>query len=48
VLRTSDAVTAVRGLALPFWAFTALYLFLSVAVAALLRRQLAAPVEERA
>jgi cytochrome d ubiquinol oxidase subunit I len=48
VLRTGDAVTAVRGLAAPFWAFTVLYLFLSVAVAVLLRRQLAAPVEERA
>jgi cytochrome d ubiquinol oxidase subunit I len=47
-LRTSEAVTAVRGLALPFWAFTALYLFLSVAVAVLLQRQLAAPVEEHA
>jgi len=42
-LRTSEAVTEVRGLALPFWAFTALYLFLSLAVAVLLRRQLAAP-----
>jgi cytochrome d ubiquinol oxidase subunit I len=47
-LRTSEAVTAVRGLALPFWAFTALYLFLSAAVAVLLQRQLAAPVEEHA
>jgi cytochrome bd ubiquinol oxidase subunit I len=47
-LRTADAVTAVRGLAVPFWAFTALYLFLAVAVAVLLRRQLAAPPEEGA
>jgi cytochrome d ubiquinol oxidase subunit I len=47
-LRTSEAVTAVRGLAVPFWAFTALYLFLSAAVAVVLQRQLAAPVEEHA
>ena len=47
-LRTSEVVTAVRGLALPFWAFTALYLFLAFAVFVLLRRQLAAPVEEHA
>ena len=47
-LRTSDAVTAVPRLAAPFWAFTALYLFLAAAVAVLLKRQLAAPPHEAA
>jgi cytochrome bd ubiquinol oxidase subunit I len=39
VLRTEDAVTAMRGIAVPFFAFTALYLFLAVVVVTLLRRQ---------
>jgi cytochrome d ubiquinol oxidase subunit I len=47
VLLTSAAVTPVRGLAVPFWAFTALYLFLAFTVAVLLKRQIAhAPAEE--
>jgi cytochrome d ubiquinol oxidase subunit I len=41
VLRTSQSVTPVEGLALPFWIFTALYLFLGVVTIALLRRQIA-------
>lgn len=41
VLRTADSVTPVRGLALPFWIFTALYLFLGAVTIALLRRQIA-------
>jgi cytochrome d ubiquinol oxidase subunit I len=48
VLRTSAAVTPVRGLAVPFWAFTALYLFLAAAVAVLLKRQIAHPPAEEA
>jgi cytochrome d ubiquinol oxidase subunit I len=48
VLRTSEAVTLVPNLAAPFWAFTALYLFLSWTVAILLKRQiLGAHREER-
>ncbi len=42
VMRTSEAVTPVRHLAAPFWIFTAVYVFLAVAVVALLRRQIAA------
>ncbi len=41
VLRTADAVTPVRHLALPFLGFVALYLFLAVMVALLLWRQIA-------
>jgi cytochrome d ubiquinol oxidase subunit I len=41
VQRTSDAVTPVPGLALPFWIFTAIYLFLGAMVIILLRRQIA-------
>jgi cytochrome d ubiquinol oxidase subunit I len=44
VLRTSDSVTPVTGLAVPFVLFTVLYLFLAVMVIVLLRRQIAAPV----
>ncbi len=48
VLRTADSVTSVRGLAVPFWLFTALYLFLGAATAVLLWRQIlhAPPAEE--
>jgi cytochrome d ubiquinol oxidase subunit I len=41
VLRTSDSVTPVPGLAVPFWIFTAIYLFLGAVVIVLLRRQIA-------
>jgi cytochrome d ubiquinol oxidase subunit I len=41
VQRTSEAVTPVPGLALPFWIFTAVYLFLGAMVIVLLRRQIA-------
>ncbi len=40
VLRTADSVTTVRGLAAPFWLFTALYLFLGAVTAVLLWRQI--------
>ncbi len=40
VLRTAESVTSVRNLAVPFWLFTALYLFLGAVTAALLRRQI--------
>jgi cytochrome d ubiquinol oxidase subunit I len=40
VMRTSEAVTPVGNLAAPFWAFTALYLFLAWTVAILLKRQI--------
>jgi len=39
-MRTAEAVTPVRDLAVPFWTFTALYLFLAVMVVVLLRRQI--------
>ncbi|NNE48249.1 MAG: cytochrome ubiquinol oxidase subunit I [Rhodothermales bacterium] len=39
VLRTEDAVTPVSGLAAPFIAFTVLYVFLSVVLVFLLKRQ---------
>jgi cytochrome d ubiquinol oxidase subunit I len=42
VLRTADAVTPVGGLAVPFVAFTLLYVLLAIATAALLRRQIGA------
>jgi cytochrome bd ubiquinol oxidase subunit I len=46
VMRTRDAVTPFPHLLPPFWTFTALYLFLGVAVVYLLFRQLrAAPIE---
>jgi cytochrome d ubiquinol oxidase subunit I len=41
VLRTADSVTPVTTLALPFWIFTVLYLFLGVVTIELLRRQIA-------
>lgn len=40
-LRTSESVTGVAGLALPFWIFIGLYLFLGAATAVLLWRQIA-------
>jgi cytochrome bd ubiquinol oxidase subunit I len=42
VMRTSDAVTPMRGLAVPFATFTVVYIFLSVVLVYLLRRQFAA------
>jgi cytochrome bd ubiquinol oxidase subunit I len=39
-MRTAEAVTPVGGLAVPFWTFTALYLFLASMVVVLLRRQI--------
>ena len=46
-MRTAEAVTPVRDLAVPFWTFTALYLFLAAMVVVLLRRQIGgAPREE--
>ena len=39
LMRTSDAVTPMPGLAIPFTIFTAVYLFLSVILVFLLRRQ---------
>jgi cytochrome d ubiquinol oxidase subunit I len=41
VMRTSDAVTPVGGLALPFVFFTVIYLALGVFAARFLRRELA-------
>jgi cytochrome bd ubiquinol oxidase subunit I len=41
VLRTADAVTPMPGLVVPLVLFTALYVFLGVVVAYLLRRQIA-------
>ncbi len=41
VLRTADAVTPVRGLAVPLALFALIYLFLGAVTAALLRRQIA-------
>jgi cytochrome d ubiquinol oxidase subunit I len=41
VMRTSDAVTPVGGLALPFAFFTLIYLALGVFAVRLLRRELA-------
>jgi cytochrome bd ubiquinol oxidase subunit I len=40
-MRTAEAVTPVPNLAVPFWVFTAIYLFLAVMVVVLLRRQMA-------
>ena len=39
VMRTEDAVTPMPGIAIPFFAFTILYVFLAFIVAGLLRRQ---------
>jgi cytochrome bd ubiquinol oxidase subunit I len=39
VMRTEDAVTPMPGIAVPFFAFTLLYIVLAVVVAGLLRRQ---------
>jgi cytochrome d ubiquinol oxidase subunit I len=39
VMRTKDAVTPMPGLAYPFYTITVIYVFLSVALVALLRRQ---------
>jgi cytochrome bd ubiquinol oxidase subunit I len=39
-MRTAEAVTPVGHLAVPFWTFTALYLFLAAMVIVLLRRQI--------
>jgi cytochrome d ubiquinol oxidase subunit I len=41
VMRTADAVTPVGNIAVPFVAFTILYLFLAAMVIVLLRRQIA-------
>ena len=41
VMRTSEAVTPVGNIAVPFIAFTILYLFLAAMVIILLRRQIA-------
>ncbi|MCB9742827.1 MAG: cytochrome ubiquinol oxidase subunit I [Alphaproteobacteria bacterium] len=46
VLRTSEAVTPMPGLVLPFTTFTLLYLFLGVSVVGLLRRIVFAPLPE--
>jgi cytochrome d ubiquinol oxidase subunit I len=40
-MRTSQAVTPVGSLALPFWVFTGIYLFLAAVTVVLLRRQIA-------
>jgi cytochrome d ubiquinol oxidase subunit I len=42
VMRTADAVTPMRGLAVPFVLFTGVYLLLSVVLVALLRREFVA------
>ncbi len=39
VMRTHEAVTPMPGIAIPFFAFTALYIFLAISVFFLLRRQ---------
>ena len=43
VMRTEDAVTPMPGIAIPFFAFTLLYVFLALVVAGLLRRQFLEP-----
>jgi cytochrome d ubiquinol oxidase subunit I len=49
VMRTADAVTPVGTLAVPFWTFSLVYLFLGVMVVFLLVRQVAGTVpHERA
>jgi cytochrome bd-type quinol oxidase subunit 1 len=51
VMRTSDAVTTVGGLAIPFAFFSLLYIALGISAAWLLRREVTAspafPLEER-
>ncbi len=39
VMKTSEAVTPMPGIAVPFFIFTGVYIFLAVAVIYLLRRQ---------
>ena len=39
VMRTEEAVTPMPGIAVPFFVFTAIYIFLSISVVFLLRRQ---------
>ncbi len=39
VMRTEEAVTPMPGIAVPFYIFTAIYIFLSISVVYLLRRQ---------
>jgi cytochrome d ubiquinol oxidase subunit I len=49
MMRTKDAVTPINGIAIPFTVFTVVYVFLSIALVILLRRQFAkteAPVSE--
>jgi cytochrome d ubiquinol oxidase subunit I len=41
VMRTAESVTPVPDLAVPFWGFAALYLFLAVVTSTLLVRQIA-------
>jgi cytochrome bd ubiquinol oxidase subunit I len=41
VMRTKDAVTPMQGIAITFTVFTIVYVFLSVALVSLLRRQFA-------
>lgn len=48
VMRTSEAVTPLPGLAAPFLGFTALYVALSLAVVRLLRRQVLISLDEDA
>jgi cytochrome d ubiquinol oxidase subunit I len=49
VMRTADSVTSVPDLAVPFWGFMALYVFLGLVTAAILRRQIAhAPLTQEA
>jgi cytochrome bd ubiquinol oxidase subunit I len=47
VMRTADAVTPMRGLAVPFVLFTGVYLLLSVVLVALLRREFVATAPPR-
>lgn len=47
VMRTADAVTPVPNLAVPFWTFTLVYLFLGVMVTFLLVRQVAGTLPGR-
>jgi cytochrome bd ubiquinol oxidase subunit I len=48
VMKTSEAVTPMPGLAVPFTGFTGVYVFLSVALVSLLRRQFREPKERGA
>ncbi|MCX6050474.1 MAG: cytochrome ubiquinol oxidase subunit I, partial [Chloroflexi bacterium] len=47
VLRTADAVTPMTGLVTPFVTFTLLYIFLSIVLVFLLRRQFLETAESR-